>query len=194
MVSTPSPSSGAGEQLGRLIDGARLDARMSWRHLRMNALAAAFWMPRPLRYLLYRAAGIRTETPNIFPGVSFRGPGPVAIGKGSFVNTGCIFEASGPISVGRDTHLAMEVMLITSDHPFSPGEGFSHLPERMPIVIGDRCWLGARVTVLPGVTIGDDVVVAAGAVVTSDCAPGGLYGGVPARRIRDIDLAQRPAS
>jgi maltose O-acetyltransferase len=50
--------------------------------------------------------------------------------------------------------------------------------------IGDRCWIGARATILPGVSIGDGTVVAAGAVVTKDCEPDALYAGVPARRLR----------
>lgn len=51
----------------------------------------------------------------------------------------------------------------------------------------DGCWLGGNVTVLPGVTIGRGCVIAAGAVVTKSCDPNGLYAGVPARRIRDLD-------
>jgi maltose O-acetyltransferase len=50
-------------------------------------------------------------------------------------------------------------------------------------------WMGARVTVLPGVTVGDGCVIAAGAVVTKDCEPGGVYAGLPARRIRSVAKA-----
>jgi maltose O-acetyltransferase len=55
------------------------------------------------------------------------------------------------------------------------------------VSVGNGSWLGTGVTVLPGVTIGEGCVIAAGAVVTADCAPDGLYAGVPARRIRDLD-------
>lgn len=55
-----------------------------------------------------------------------------------------------------------------------------------PITVGDGCWIGARAVILPGVTIGDGCVIAAGAVVSKDCAPNGMYAGVPARRIREL--------
>ena len=56
------------------------------------------------------------------------------------------------------------------------------------IYVGEGCFIGANVTVLPGVNVGEGCVIAAGAVITRDCAPDGLYGGVPARRIRDLAL------
>jgi acetyltransferase-like isoleucine patch superfamily enzyme len=58
------------------------------------------------------------------------------------------------------------------------------LPE--PVTIGAGCWLAAGAIILPGVTVGDGCVIGAGAVVVEDCAPDGLYGGVPARRLRDF--------
>jgi acetyltransferase-like isoleucine patch superfamily enzyme len=165
----------------------RQDASWAWRHFRVNVIAGSDFMPRLARYLLYRANGIRTSTPNIFSGCRFRGKSPVTIGRSTFVNHGCSFEANAPIAIGRDCHIAMEVLFVTSDHAFEQGKGFSRQASYAGIQVGDRCWIGARVTVLPGVTIGDDVVVAAGAVVAKDCAARGVYAGVPARRLRDIE-------
>jgi maltose O-acetyltransferase len=54
------------------------------------------------------------------------------------------------------------------------------------ITVGDGSWIGARATIMPGVTIGERCIVGAGAVVTHDCAPGGVYVRVPARRIKDV--------
>ncbi|WJH37282.1 hypothetical protein N6H14_05985 [Paenibacillus sp. CC-CFT747] len=59
-------------------------------------------------------------------------------------------------------------------------------PIGLPIVIGDGVWIGTRATVLPGVRIGDGSVIAAGAVVTKDCAPHGIYAGTPARRVKEL--------
>jgi maltose O-acetyltransferase len=58
------------------------------------------------------------------------------------------------------------------------------MPAFKPVRVSDRCWLGARATILPGVTIGEGTIIGAGAVVTKDCKPGAVYVGVPARRLR----------
>ena len=55
------------------------------------------------------------------------------------------------------------------------------------IFIGDGCWIGANVTILPGIEIGTGCIIGAGALVTKNCKPNGLYVGVPAKRIRDLE-------
>ena len=161
---------------------------LSWglRDLLVNAVGGFVLTPRAVRYLLYRAAGLDIRTPGIYPDCTFLGYGRVHIDKGSFINRECYFEAVDDISIGKDVAVGMQVLFVTSTHPFGTDGRFDPVARGRPIRVGDRCWLGARVTVLPGVTIGDDVVVAAGAVVTKDCAPGGLYAGVPAARIREL--------
>lgn len=57
----------------------------------------------------------------------------------------------------------------------------------MPIVIGRGCWIGANVTIMPGVTIGDGCVIGAGSLVTNDCEPNGVYVGIPARRKKELE-------
>ena len=169
---------------------------LSWglRDLLVNGVGGFILTPRAVRYLLYRAAGLDIRTPGIYPDCTFLGYGRVHIGKGSFINRECYFEAVDDISIGRDVAVAMQVLFVTSTHPFGTDGRFDPVARGRPIRVGDRCWLGARVTVLPGVTIGDDVVVAAGAVVTKDCAPRGLYAGVPAVRIRDLPRGQGTGS
>jgi maltose O-acetyltransferase len=108
----------------------------------------------------------------------------VSLGNGVGVNTGCFFEGHGRILVGRDTFIGPQVMIVTSVHEFGPGGEVARQPAYRDVRIGDRCWIGARATILPGVSIGDGTVVAAAALVTKDCEPGALYGGVPARRLR----------
>jgi len=58
------------------------------------------------------------------------------------------------------------------------------MPVASEVRIGDRCWLGARAMILPGVTVGEGTIIGAGAVVNKDCEPGAVYAGVPARRVR----------
>ena len=108
----------------------------------------------------------------------------VTIGDGSFVNSGCSFEGKGSIEIGRDTFIGPQTMIITSTHDIAECGEVTRMPAYKPVKVGDRCWLGARVTVLPGVTIGEGTIIAAGAVVTKDCEPGAVYAGVPAKRMR----------
>jgi maltose O-acetyltransferase len=108
----------------------------------------------------------------------------VSIGDGSFVNVGCWFEGFGSIDIGRDVFLGPQVLILTSTHDIDEDGQVTRTPTVSPVRIEDRCWLGARATVLPGVTIGEGTIIGAGSVVTRDCKPGALYVGVPARQVR----------
>jgi maltose O-acetyltransferase len=91
-----------------------------------------------------------------------------------------------PVSIGSNVFLAHDVALLTNTHEMGPSAQRAARTIGEPIVIEDGCWLGARVTVLPGVTIGRGCVIAAGALVTADCEADGLYLGIPARRVRTL--------
>lgn len=162
------------------------DVGWGLRDLLVNSVAGSVLTPRAVRYVLYRLARLDVRTPGIFSSCTFVGFGGLHIGEGSFVNRDCYFESIDEISIGRGVAIGMQVMFVTSTHPIDANGRFDPVAKGRPIRVGDNCWLGARVTILPGVTIGDDVIVASGAVVTKDCAPGGLYAGVPAVRIRDL--------
>jgi maltose O-acetyltransferase len=108
----------------------------------------------------------------------------VSIGAGSGVNAGCWFEGHGRIDIGRDCFIGPEVMIMTSIHEIDPSRRVAREASYRPVLIGDRCWLGARATVMPGVTIGEGTIVGAGALVNKDCEAGAVYVGVPARRVR----------
>ncbi|MBB4684448.1 acyltransferase [Amycolatopsis jiangsuensis] len=169
---------------GRLLRELRVELGFLTRRALLNVVAASTFTPRPLRWALYRACGMAVRTPNVFPGLQIAGrPGNLDVGTGTFVNTGCFFELVAEVSIGRDCQLGMQTMVVTSHHEAAGGE-VSRRPVGRPVRIGDRVWTGARVTVLPGVRIADDVVLAAGAVVTRDCPEPGLYAGVPARLVR----------
>jgi maltose O-acetyltransferase len=143
-------------------------------------------VPRNLRWLLLTAVGLRLKTRQIAPGSLFTGP-DVAIGRGSFVNTMCLFDAWAPITLGNRVAVGMGVLFATSTHKLGPSGARAGPLDVAPITVGDGVWIGARAVLLPGVSVGSGCVIAAGAVVTEDCAPDGLYAGVPARRIRDLD-------
>ena len=78
------------------------------------------------------------------------------------------------------------VMVITSTHDHRDPRLRAGAASGRSVTIADGCWLASRATVLPGVHVGEGCVIAAGAVVVRDCAPHGLYVGVPARRVRDL--------
>jgi acetyltransferase-like isoleucine patch superfamily enzyme len=171
---------------GLLLASLRLDARIFARNLWFNRIAASFVVPKVLRRTLYRAGGMQVDSYAVSPLLRVEGdPRNVRIGSGTYLNLGCYIEAVAPVHIGSDCAFGMQALVITSDHR-APGGGWRQEATGLPVRIGDRVWIGARAMVLPGVTIGDDVVVAAGAVVASDCAPRGVYAGVPARRIREL--------
>lgn len=166
----------------RLCHQAGIDLWAATAGVLVNSVLGSALAPRPVRWLGYRALGMRVRTPNIFPGLRVSGsPRNISIGGGTFLNSECFLEAVAEVSIGRGCQFGPQVMIVTSHHSRTPEGVVSKVPEPRPVRIGDRVWLGARVTVLPGVTIGDDVVIGAGAVVAKDCPRAGLYAGVPAR-------------
>jgi acetyltransferase-like isoleucine patch superfamily enzyme len=106
------------------------------------------------------------------------------IGERVFINSGCRFQDQGGITLGDDCLIGHNVVIATLNHDLDPAERATTIPR--PVVVGERTWIGAHATLLPGVTIGEGAVVAAGAVVTRDVPPRTVVGGVPARVIREI--------
>jgi maltose O-acetyltransferase len=163
---------------------ARLMSKL--RSFIMNTLLASVLVPDKVRAPLLRVCGIRIgDAASILP-LCVMTDTNITIGPGALVNFKCFFENSAAITIGARAYLAMEVTLCTSSHRIGTADQRAGDLYVAPIAIGDGCWLGARVMVLPGVTIGDGCLIAAGAVVTVDCEPNGLYAGVPARRVRDL--------
>jgi acetyltransferase-like isoleucine patch superfamily enzyme len=106
-------------------------------------------------------------------------------GRNVFVNHGCTAMDLGGIDIGEDVMIGPNVQLISSGHPLDPATRRSQITTA-PIRIGRGVWIAAGATVLQGVTVGEDAVVAAGAVVTKDVPPRTLVGGVPAQVIRSL--------
>lgn len=108
----------------------------------------------------------------------------ISIGKNVFINSGCRFQDQGGITIGDDALIGHNVVLATLNHEIKPEKRKNMVPA--PILIGKNVWIGANATILPGITIGDNSVVAAGAVVTKDVPANTIVGGVPAKMIRTI--------
>ena len=109
----------------------------------------------------------------------------IRVGKDVFINHGCEFMDRGGITLEDDVLIGPKVNLITINHPVEPGRRRSTFCA--PIVIRRNAWIGAAVSVMPGVTIGENAIVAANAVVTKDVAPNTIVGGIPAKLIRTFD-------
>jgi maltose O-acetyltransferase len=167
-------------------------SRRRWRftlnRFLVNSVAASSVFSPRARYVLLRFGGLDLDRCTISPGCFISGP-KIRVGRDSFLNRGCFLDTWAQITIGERCMLAMGVTLVTSTHEIGPPSRRAADRRTAPIRIGDGCWLGANVTVLPGVTIGEGCVIAAGAVVAGDCEPNGLYGGVPARRLRDLPSA-----
>jgi maltose O-acetyltransferase len=155
-----------------------------WDWLVNRVAASAAWNPQA-RGALLRRAGIDVGTTQVEPGCFFFSD-QIEFGEYGWVNHRCYFDTRNRIRVGARVAFGMEVMVCTSTHEPGNQERRAGPYTTAPVTIGDGSWIGARALLLPGVTVGEGCVVAAGAVVRSDCEPGGLYAGVPARRVREL--------
>jgi len=132
-----------------------------------------------LRVLTIQLFGGRiASTATVYHGFEIRAARNLEIGERSSIGNGAILDARGGLVIGSDVNLSTDVHIWTGQHAWDDPD-FAYVSA--PVRIGDRVWLSTRVTVLPGVVIGDEAVVAAGAVVTKDVPAHALVAGVPAR-------------
>ena len=112
---------------------------------------------------------------------------PECISFGNRVDVGenVVIRGGGGISIGNDVLIAAGAALVSEGHPVNPPRWGRNVSK--PIRIGNEVWIGANAVVLPGVTIGDGSIVAAGAVVSCDVPDNVVVAGVPARVIRAIE-------
>lgn len=109
----------------------------------------------------------------------------IRVGKNVFINHCCTFMDRGGITLEDDVLIGPKVNLITINHPLEPHHRHSTVSK--PIVIKKNAWIGAAATIIPGVTIGENAVVTAGAVVTKDVLANTVVAGVPAKVIKIIE-------
>lgn len=114
----------------------------------------------------------------------------ISVGEGVFINACCHFQDHGGVTLGDGCQIGHNVVFATLNHELPPERRGVTRPA--PIVLGKKVWVGSNATILQGVTIGDNAVVAAGAVVTKDVPANTIVGGVPARVIKRIDETIKP--
>lgn len=162
--------------------------KVSQEALKLTAeINSQYHEPEELRALFSKLIGKPVdETFALFPPFHTDCGKNIHIGTHVFINMGCKFQDQGGIFIGNGTLIGHNVVLATLNHAMQPSERSTMIPK--PIHIGEHVWIGSNATILPGVTIGDGAVVAAGAVVTKDVPKNTVVGGVPAVKIREIEI------
>lgn len=111
----------------------------------------------------------------------------IFLGHDVFINSYCYLMDGAPISIGNHVFIGPYCGFYTASHPIDYESRDKGLEKAFPIRIGDHCWFGANVSVMPGVSIGNGCVIAAGSVVTKDVEDNSLVAGVPAQIIKKIN-------
>ena len=109
----------------------------------------------------------------------------IKLGRHVFINAGCCFQDQGGIEIGDNVQIGHQAVIATLNHDLNPEKRWNMIPA--PVKIGNNVWIGSHATILAGVTIGDNSVVAAGAVVTKDVPANVVVGGVPAKILKAIE-------
>ncbi len=162
--------------MNRMSDEAR---RITFR------LNTAYHTPDEVRGLLSELFGYRVpESLRVFPPFYTDFGRNITVGRDVFINACCHFQDHGGVTIGDGCQIGHNVVFATLNHGLSPEDRQNTYPA--PIVLGRNVWVGSNATILQGVTIGDNAVIAAGAVVTKDVEPATIVGGVPAKVIRRI--------
>lgn len=169
------------EEIHRFMDDMSDKARRIT--FRLNA---AYHTPDEVRGLLSELFGYKVpQTLRVFPPFYTDFGKNITVGEGVFVNACCHFQDHGGVTIGNGCQIGHNVIFATLNHELAPERRKKTYPA--PIVLGRNVWVGSNTTILQGVTIGDNAVVAAGAVVTKDVAANTVVGGVPARFIKNIN-------
>lgn len=167
--------------------GKLSQAAMRW----TTKLNGRYHTPASTRRIFSKLTGERVDDSfSLFPPFYTDCGRNIHVGKNVFINSGCKFQDQGGIDIGDGALIGHNVVLATLNHGLTQETRHDLVPA--PIRIGKDVWIGSNSTILPGVTIGDGAIVAAGAVVTKDVPSHTIVGGIPARIIRKIDPAAAP--
>jgi maltose O-acetyltransferase len=153
----------------------------------VNSILSSYFIPVLLRKICLRVLGIHMKGAAIYPHC-FIGSNRISLGKSSYINRECMLNNEGDASIiiGDDCAIAYRVSIYTTNHKMDNPLHRAGSVVTSTVTINNGSWIGANSILLPGVTIGEGCVIAAGSVVSNDCEPNGLYAGVPAKRIKSL--------
>ena len=168
------------EEIHRVMDDMSNEARRIT--FRLNT---AYHTPDEVRELLSELFGYEVpESLRVFPPFYADFGKNITVGEGVFINACCHFQDHGGVIIGDGCQIGHNVVFATLNHGLAQEDRQTTYPA--PIVLGKDVWIGSNATILQGVTIGDNAVVGAGAVVMKDVEANTIVGGVPARFIKSI--------
>ena len=121
----------------------------------------------------------------LYPKVSVNIPNTISIDSHTHLGEGVHLRGGGKLTIGKWCQIANNTIIITSGHPIDGGKfyGRSNFAD---VLIGNNVWIGSAAIILPGVSIGDNSIIAAGAVVTKSVFSNTMVAGVPAKKIKDL--------
>lgn len=158
----------------------------------LNGVAGSALFSSRVRVRLLRLGGVQIGASGVFPHVVFISGHSVRIRDNVFINTGVVFDAAAPIELEHAVQVGPRAQFLTSTHDAGTESWRAGRSRAAPIRVEEGVWIGAGAIVLSGIVIGRGCVIAAGAVVRADCAPNGLYAGVPAVRKRELPCTAAP--
>lgn len=147
------------------------------------------------REKLLEILGALGEGSSMTPPIFFHYGKHTSIGERTFCNYNFTVQDDAPVTIGNDCNFGPNCTIVTPCHPLLPDERRwmlnekgekAHMCYALPVRIGNDCWFGANVVICPGVTIGDNCVIGAGSVVTSDIPANSVAVGVPCRVLRTL--------
>ena len=127
------------------------------------------------------------KNPTVLPMFNCDNGKNIHVGENFLANYNVTILDIAQVAIGDYVMIGPNTLITTVNHPLSPRKRRGHIGQAKPVTIGRDVWIGGNCTILPGVTIGNNVVIAAGAVVTKDVPDNCIVGGVPAKVIREID-------
>ena len=170
-----------GSEMHMLMHRASEEAREITAQINGNSHSA-----KQLRDLFSKLTGSQVdESFALFPPFYTDFGKNIKLGKRVFINSGCCFQDQGGIEIGDDCLIGHQVVIATLNHDLEPSRRASMIAA--PVKIDKNVWIGAHATILAGVNIGDNAVIAAGAVVNRDVEANTVVAGVPAKKIKHIE-------